>query len=98
MYGRVTRLEGSPDQIEQGNQFMEQTILPAARQLEGFRGVLSLTDRANGRGLTVTLWDTEEAMQASEEAANRLRDEAAHAFGGTIVGVDRYEVTFSELV
>jgi heme-degrading monooxygenase HmoA len=98
MYGRVTRLEGSPDQIEQGNQFMEQTILPAARQLEGFRGVLSLTDRANGRGLTVTLWDTEEAMQASEEAANRLRDEAARAFGGTIVGVDRYEVTFSELV
>jgi heme-degrading monooxygenase HmoA len=97
MYGRVTRLEGSPDQIEQGNEFMEQTILPAARQLEGFRGVLSLTDRANGRGLTVTLWETEEAMQASEEAANRLRDEAARAFGGTIVGVDRYEVTFSEL-
>ena len=97
MYGRVTRLEGSPDQIEQGNEFMEQTILPAARQLEGFRGVLSLTDRANGRGLTVTLWETEEAMQASEEAANRLRDEAARAFGGTIVGVERYEVTFSEL-
>ena len=97
MYGRVTRLEGSPDQIEQGNEFMEQTILPAARQLEGFRGVLSLTDRANGRGLTVTLWETEEAMQASEEAGNLLRDEAARAFGGTIVGVDRYEVTFSEL-
>jgi heme-degrading monooxygenase HmoA len=76
---------------------MEQTILPAARQLEGFRGVLSLTDRANGRGLTVTLWETEEAMQASEEAANLLRDEAARAFGGTIVGVDRYEVAFSEL-
>jgi heme-degrading monooxygenase HmoA len=97
VYGRVTRIEGSPDQIDQGNEFMEQTILPAARQLEGFRGVLSLTDRANGRGLTVTLWETEEAMQASEEAANLLRDEAARAFGGTIVGVDRYEVTFSEL-
>ena len=97
MYGRVTRLEGSSEQIDQGNEFMQQTILPAARQLDGFRGVLSLTDRESGTGLTITLWESEEAMKASEEAANRLRDEAAQAFGGTVVGVDRYEVTFSEL-
>jgi heme-degrading monooxygenase HmoA len=97
MYGRVTRLEGSPEQVEQGTEYIRDTILPAARQIEGFRGIVALADRESGKALTVTLWETEEAMRASEEAANRLRAEAAKALGSTIVGVERYEVTLSEV-
>lgn len=97
MFGRVTYLEGSPEQMEEGIEYLRQTIIPAARQIDGFRGVLNLTDRAKGKGLTVTLWETEEAMRASEEEANRLRDEAAQALGATIAGVERYEVTISEV-
>lgn len=97
MFGRVTQLEGSPDQIDEGTEYIRETILPAARELDGFRGILNLTDRTAGKGLTVTLWETEEAMRASEEKANRLRDDAAKAIGGTITGVERYEVTISEV-
>lgn len=97
MYGRITRLEGSPEQIEEGTEYIRQTILPAARRIEGFRGVLNLADREGGKGLTITLWETEEAMRASEEAADRLRGEAAEALGARIVGVERYEVTISEV-
>lgn len=97
MYGRVTRLEGSPEQIEEGTEYVRTTILPGAREIEGFRGIINLTDAATGKGMTVTLWETEEAMRASEEKANRLRDEAARALGATVVGVERYEVTISEM-
>ena len=47
--------------------------------------------------LAVTLWETEEPMHASEEAANQLRSETAESVSETIAGVDRYEVTFGEV-
>jgi hypothetical protein len=47
--------------------------------------------------LAVTLWETEEPMHASEEAANQLRSETAELVSETIAGVDRYEVTFGEV-
>jgi hypothetical protein len=47
--------------------------------------------------LAVTLWETEEPMHASEEAANQLRSETAELASETIAGVDRYEVTFGEV-
>lgn len=97
MYGRITFLEGSSEQIDAGTEYVRGTILPAARELDGFRGILSLSDRESGKGLTITLWETEEAMRASEEKANRMRDEAAQALGGSIAGVERYEVTINEL-
>ncbi len=45
----------------------------------------------------MTLWETEEAMHASEEAANQLRSETAESVSEAIAGVDRYEVTFGEV-
>ena len=40
----------------------------------------------------MTLWESEEAMSASEEEANNLRSEVADALGTQMVGVERYEV------
>ena len=98
MYGRVTRLEASPEEMESGVAYVRDTIVPAARELDGFRGALNFTDRQSGTGMTITLWESEEAMRASEERANTLRDDAARALGATVVGVERYEVTIEERV
>ena len=64
--------------------------------MDGFSGVIGLADRQSGRVVSVTLWETEEAMRASEEATNRLRENSAEATGETIAGVERYEVIFGE--
>jgi heme-degrading monooxygenase HmoA len=58
---------------------------------------LGLADRGSGKVLAVTLWESEETMRASEEAADRLRSETAEAASETIAGVERYEVTFAEV-
>lgn len=98
MHARVSTFEGgSIEQIEEGVRLLREQVIPAAQQIDGFMGVISLADRAGGKGLTITLWESEEALHASEEAANRLRQEAADALKASIASVERYEVVLSEI-
>jgi heme-degrading monooxygenase HmoA len=72
-------------------------VLPALRQQDGFCGALVLIERASGKVLGLTLWESEQAMNATEEAAYWLRVFSAEAAGGMITDVERYEVIFSEV-
>ena len=99
MHARVSTFQGStvPEQIEQGLRHARENILPQARQMDGFKGVIGLLDRQSGKSLTVTLWESEGAMRASEQEADRLRQESAEAANETVEGVERYEVAFFEV-
>ncbi len=98
MHGRVTVIQGTPERADEAVRVLREQVLPRAREMAGFKGVLGLLDRGSGKALSVTLWESEEAMRASEEAANRLRDEASRASGGGVVSVERYEVVIDEPV
>jgi hypothetical protein len=65
--------------------------------MEGFEGMIALVDRHSGKTLGITFWESEEAMRASEEAANQLRQESAGVGGEEIAGVERYEVGLFEV-
>jgi hypothetical protein len=75
---------------------VREQLLPAARELDGFAGMLVLADRSTGKSLGITFWHTEGALQASEQQADRMRDQSVTETGGTLVGVERYEVTVDE--
>src|SRR5205809_542210 len=94
---RVSVLEGSPKRLDEGTRYAQEEILPQARQLSGFKGVVSLIDREHGRTKLITLWESDEALRASEEQANQLRQRAAEGAAGRIVGIERYEVALAEL-
>jgi heme-degrading monooxygenase HmoA len=96
VFARVSTFEGSPEQVDELTRLDGEQIVSALRELDGFSGVLGLADRQSGRVVAVILWETEEAMRASEEAANWLREDSAEATGETIAGEGRYEVTFGE--
>ncbi len=95
---RVSSLEGPPDKIDEGIRFIEEQVLPAANELKGWKGVIALVDREAGRTKTITLWDSNASLRASEERANQLRGEAAEAMGESITGVDRYELAVHEVL
>jgi heme-degrading monooxygenase HmoA len=98
VHARVSTIQGSTDQIDEGIDRIRDTTLPAVKEIDGFKGILSLVDRQTGKGLTVTLWESEEALRASEEEANRLRREAADRLGSTgEPSVERYEVALYEV-
>ena len=94
---RVSSLEGPPDRVDEGIRFIREQILPEAGDLTGWRGVIALIDRATGSTKTITLWDSEESLRATEERANELRSQAAEAMGETITAVDRFEVAVNEV-
>ncbi len=97
MFARVSTFQGPPDQTAEGIRVAREQILPAARLQDGFKGIYLLFDRESGRSLAITLWETEEDIRASEDAALRARTESAEAAGEIIVGVERYEVALQEL-
>jgi heme-degrading monooxygenase HmoA len=97
MYARISTLEGSPDQIDEGLRYVRENILPQLQQQNGFKGMAALADRQSGKTLGVTFWESEEALRASEEAANKMREDSAQAMEDTIAGVERYEVGFLEM-
>jgi heme-degrading monooxygenase HmoA len=98
MFARVSTFQGPPDQTAEGIRIAREQILPAAKLMDGFKGIYLLFDRESGKSLSVTLWETEDDMRASEEAANRVRAESAETSGETVVSVERYEVALQALV
>jgi heme-degrading monooxygenase HmoA len=96
MFARVTTLQGAPDRVEDGIRAVREQVIPAAKEMRGFKGILALADRSTGKMLGITLWDSEDSMRESEEAANLLRSDSAAAGGGEIGSVERFEVVVDE--
>lgn len=77
--------------IAEAQKYVEE-LKPQKRQEPGYRGMYSFVDREAGRGITVTLWDGEDDLRASEGAAAQQRDAGVARAGGAQAGVDRFEV------
>jgi heme-degrading monooxygenase HmoA len=90
-------LRGPPDQIDEGLRHVREQVLPLLQQQDGFKGFIALSDPQSGKVIGVSFWDSEQAMQASEEVGDRTRSESAEAVSGTVAGVEKYEVGFIEM-
>lgn len=93
MFARASRIEGSPDRLDEAiRQFQEQT-LPAAQEQAGFGGGMLLADSSSGAAMALTIWETEENMHDSEQFANQQRIQIASTAGASgEPRVEHYEV------
>jgi heme-degrading monooxygenase HmoA len=66
LHARVVSMETLPMNVGEAVRIYQDRVLPAAREQEGFRGAFMLTDQDTGEGLSISLWDSEEDMHASE--------------------------------
>ena len=99
MHATMSFFEGPPHMIDEGVRQAREVVLPQAKEIDpGFKGIIALTDRQVRKMVWITFWESEEAMVASEEAANRLpEEETVEVAGGMVAGVGRYEVGLFEL-
>jgi heme-degrading monooxygenase HmoA len=101
VFARVSSYDGpaglSDEEVEQITRTTTERVLPQIHDMAGYRGILTLLDRHSGKALSITLWDSEEDMQASEEAANATRAQAAEIASEQVSGVERYQVTYQEM-
>jgi heme-degrading monooxygenase HmoA len=94
MFARVSRYTETADDLDEAARVSEEKLVPMVQQLPGFLGLQVLLDRDNRRSISITYWETREAMAASEEEANRIRQEGDELTGTKVVDVERYEVAF----
>ena len=97
MYARLTRYEGgSPDAIEETLQTKKRVLPTEPGQTEGMKGAIFLADRDRGTVLVISLWEDEEALEASEAEAARLRGEVTGE--GESATAESYEVALFAVV
>ncbi len=77
MFARISTIQGSPERLEAGRQYFEERVLPVIETLDGFQGAYFLIDRKSGKTVRISLWETEEALQASAKAVTQVRSEGA---------------------
>src|ERR671919_1506316 len=98
MYARITTIHSPRERMNKGIEEVRKDVLPLMREVEGFRGLVGLVDRRSNMGLTISLWDSEDAMQESEDVGDQLRAKAAAAMKAeTEPMVNRYEVVLYEV-
>ena len=95
MYARVTSIQLTPDQIDTSRPAMPDEMRQALAREPGFLGSMTLLDRQSGKAMTIGLWESEDAVQASM-AGHQARTAAARSALGLEAGpepvVEVYEV------
>jgi len=68
MFARVTMIQVKSDKIDEAVKIYSENVTPARKAQKGSRGAYLLTDRNTGKGMAITLWDSEEDVVANERS------------------------------
>jgi len=66
VHARVSIAQSQPGKADEVIRIHRDSVVPAAKQQKGFKGLYLLTDRKTGKGITISLWETEADMTAGE--------------------------------
>ena len=90
MFARVTAYHAAEDSQKLLEAFQD-TIGPL-QQVEGFSHAYFLVDADTGRAISMTIWESEGAMAASEAGGEERRQRRREIGGASVDSVDHYEV------
>jgi heme-degrading monooxygenase HmoA len=90
MFARVSAYHADEDNQKLKEAFQE-TIGPL-QQVEGFSHAYFLVDPETGRAVSMTIWESEGAMAASEAGGEERRRRRSEISGASVDSVDHFEV------
>lgn len=96
MHARLITVHVRPGKVDEAIRVFRESVLPVTGQQAGAKQVIVLADRAADRCVLVALWESSEALAASE-ASGYLGEQLAK-FGGLFAEPPRtesYEVAVS---
>lgn len=97
MHARVTTVSVHPDKVDEAITLFRDSVLPVAKEQQGFYDLRLLTDRATGKAISISLWETEELMKKGE-ASGYLQEQYgkfAELFSSQPVA-EQYDVSVAE--
>lgn len=92
MVARTSTWSGSVEALEKWVEHVATQVGPFVAGLPGNAGGVFLVDRETGSAMTLTLWHSEEAAEATDKFAEQSRESTVAATGVELVGRGRYEV------
>jgi heme-degrading monooxygenase HmoA len=75
--GLITGFEGVTGELE---------------KMDGFSHAYFLVDRETGKAASITIWESEDALNESVAKADELRQRGAQPSGASIKSVDHFEI------
>jgi heme-degrading monooxygenase HmoA len=66
LQARVTHVQARADKIDEAIGIYRDSVVAAAQAQKGYRATYMLVDRATGKRMSITVWESLEALQASE--------------------------------
>ncbi|MES2951387.1 MAG: antibiotic biosynthesis monooxygenase [Pseudomonadota bacterium] len=66
MFARVTHVQAKPDMLQDVVALYQDCVTPLLKQQQGFESTLLLTDPLTGKGMSITVWDSEASRQAAD--------------------------------
>lgn len=92
MFARSTTVQAHPNLIDAGVAELRDHVMPALLDMDGCIGVSMLCDRASGRCIATSAWESKEAMDVSDQRVRPMRDHFAEVMGGMRAQVDAWEI------
>jgi heme-degrading monooxygenase HmoA len=66
MHARVITVQVQPGAFDEAIGIYQESVVPAAKEQPGFAGFLVLVNRHAGTAISISLWETEDDLKASE--------------------------------
>lgn len=68
MFARLTIVQVKIGNLDETVKIFKEGVIPAAKSQKGYRGAYLLTDHKTGKGISLTLWDSEGDAIANEQS------------------------------
>ena len=70
-------MRGDPQRIDEGIALVQGEIMPAVQEMDGCIGLSLLVDRGTGMSIVTSAWESEDAMRATAQRVEPLRQKGA---------------------
>ena len=91
MYARSLTVRAHPQCIDNGIRHVRGEVMPTLLDTPGCIGLSMLVDRFSRNCIVTSAWDSQEAMDASHDLLDPIRNHTAEALGGR-PQVDQWEI------
>jgi heme-degrading monooxygenase HmoA len=95
MHVSLTTTRGSPEEPIEIATIAGEEMLPWLRQVEGFEGLLLLSNQEEGTTLVLVFWESQEVADRHRTARLGLRDRVTAAANVDVVDTVGYEISFA---
>jgi heme-degrading monooxygenase HmoA len=93
----VTRTKDVRNQPIEIATFAGEAMLPWLQQIEGFRGLVMLSNEEEGTTLVLAFWESREIAEEHSEARMAFRDRITSTVDVQVEETVGYEVTFAHI-